>query len=311
MKIYEKEQKISKFGKGENEVVVGGQPGQNPVALIGSIFYEGHGIVSDSKTGEFDKAAAEKEICEAVEFSKSTGNPLILDVVGEAPEALIKYLDFVSEKCEVPFLVDGLTDSIRIPVMRDLHDKGLMDRAIYNSITPDISEAEIELFKELKIQNALVLVMDSKYIMPEKKIELLRGKEGGRKGLVPLIEELNIPNVLIDTGVMDLATIPLSVKACDLVKENFGLPSGCAPANSLSLWPKRDQFGKAGKYAMISSVNSFVVAEGQADFVLFGELNKAKAVFPGVGIIDAFKTYYRRRYLKGDTSKAGPFFKML
>jgi tetrahydromethanopterin S-methyltransferase subunit H len=311
MKLYQKEQKISKFGSGENEVIVGGQPGQNPTCLIGTIFYEGHKIVSDSKTGEFDKAAAEKEIIEAVEFSKSTGNPLILDVVGETPEALIKFLDFVSEKCEVPFLVDGLTDTIRIPVMRYLYEKGLKDRAIYNSITPDISQAEIELFKELKIPNALVLAMHSKYITPEKKIELLKGKDGGPKGLIPIVEELNIPNIIVDTGVMDLATIPLSVKACDLVKETFGYPAGCAPANSLSLWPKKGQFGKEGKYSMVASVNSFVVAEGQADFVLFGEVNKAKVVFPAIGIIDAFRSYYRKRYLKGETSKSGPFYKML
>lgn len=39
---------------------IGGQPGQLPTVMIGSIFYHKHRIVKDEKTGEFDKAKAEE-----------------------------------------------------------------------------------------------------------------------------------------------------------------------------------------------------------------------------------------------------------
>ena len=40
-------------------VKVGGQPGEYPTVLAGTIFYGGHKIISDEKAGVFDKDAAE------------------------------------------------------------------------------------------------------------------------------------------------------------------------------------------------------------------------------------------------------------
>ena len=41
---------------------MGGQPGEYPTVLAGTIFYGGHNIISDEKTGVFDKDAAEERI---------------------------------------------------------------------------------------------------------------------------------------------------------------------------------------------------------------------------------------------------------
>ena len=48
---FEREQQIFNIAG----VKVGGQPGQLPTVLIGSIFYHGHRIVVDQKRGDFDK----------------------------------------------------------------------------------------------------------------------------------------------------------------------------------------------------------------------------------------------------------------
>lgn len=45
MFTFEKTQKIVQIGATR----IGGQPGENPTALIGSIFYERHKIVSNAK----------------------------------------------------------------------------------------------------------------------------------------------------------------------------------------------------------------------------------------------------------------------
>jgi len=73
--------------------------------LIGSIFFEGHKIVSDPFKGEFNEGAAESLIKRQEELYDKTGNPFILDVVGLRSEALARYVDFVSGITEAPFLV--------------------------------------------------------------------------------------------------------------------------------------------------------------------------------------------------------------
>ena len=47
---FEKEQKVFDIAG----VIVGGQPGEYPTVLIGSIFYDRHKIVTDIMKGEFD-----------------------------------------------------------------------------------------------------------------------------------------------------------------------------------------------------------------------------------------------------------------
>ena len=76
-------------------VDIGGQPGELPMVLIGSIFYEGHKIVRDSSKGLFDKDEAEVLIRRQEEMAEVTGNPHIVDVVGSSPEALIRYVDLI------------------------------------------------------------------------------------------------------------------------------------------------------------------------------------------------------------------------
>ena len=86
---------------------IGGQPGELSTLLIGSIFYKGHKIVSDAKKGIFDKEAAEKLIKRQEELSDITGNPCMLDVVINSSEAIDKYLDFVSNVTDYPFVFDA------------------------------------------------------------------------------------------------------------------------------------------------------------------------------------------------------------
>ena len=55
MFIFQKEQVIHTIGG----VRIGGNPGEVPTVLAGSIFYSGHKLVSDSIKGIFDKVEAE------------------------------------------------------------------------------------------------------------------------------------------------------------------------------------------------------------------------------------------------------------
>lgn len=49
---FDKEQVVFDFAG----VKMGGQPGEYPTVLAGTIFYGGHNIISDELTGDFDKS---------------------------------------------------------------------------------------------------------------------------------------------------------------------------------------------------------------------------------------------------------------
>ena len=63
-------------------VKMGGQPGEYPTVLAGTIFYGGHNIISDEKEGIFDKDAAEERIKTMEEMSDVTGNPCVVQTFG-------------------------------------------------------------------------------------------------------------------------------------------------------------------------------------------------------------------------------------
>ena len=52
-----------------HNVKVGGQPGELPTVLIGTIFYEGHKIVKNPMKGEFDRKQAEELLKKQEELS--------------------------------------------------------------------------------------------------------------------------------------------------------------------------------------------------------------------------------------------------
>ena len=55
-------------------VRVGGQPGELPTVMIGSMFYRGDKVVSDQNKAIFDKQAAKQLLLAEQEISNSTGN---------------------------------------------------------------------------------------------------------------------------------------------------------------------------------------------------------------------------------------------
>ena len=97
---FDKEQEVFDFGG----VKMGGQPGEYPTVLAGTIFYGGHNIIDDELTGAFDKARAEQLVNDMAEISDVTGNPYIVQVFGQTEEAIVKYIEYIGEICDAPFL---------------------------------------------------------------------------------------------------------------------------------------------------------------------------------------------------------------
>ncbi|MFH1821349.1 MAG: tetrahydromethanopterin S-methyltransferase subunit H, partial [Methanobacteriota archaeon] len=145
-------QKIFQIGK----VKIGGQPGELPKVLIGTIFYEKHDIVKDPKTGAFDKEKAEELIKKQDGLSELTGNPCMLDIVCTSVESGQRYIDFVAGATDAPISVDIMEPKNKPGILKYVGEAGLADRVLYNSIWFP-KEDEINALKDSKIKAAILL----------------------------------------------------------------------------------------------------------------------------------------------------------
>ncbi len=295
MLSFETEQKVMHIGKNR----IGGNPGENPIAMIGTVFYMKHAALLNEKTGDIDKPLVEAELNEYTEIIEDTKMQGIIDVVGAYPEALIKECEFVADSVDYPFLVDGLNDSSRIPAMEGLKEIGLLDRAILNSIDAATTDESLERLKNIGVRSAVLLTFGSKYIFPKQKLKLLEDT------LIPKARKANIENILVDTAVLDLPSISINFETSHLVKNKFGLPTGFAPSNSIYGWDYIKKYGEVARCGGIASIMVYC-ASAPSDFILFGPIKFAKCIVPSVALISGVNSYYRKRVLRKEISENTP-----
>ena len=186
-------------------VKIGGQPGEYPTVLAGTIFYGGHNIISDEKAGVFDKDAAEERIKTMEEMMDVTGNPCLVQVFGQTEEALVKYLEFVGDISDSPFLIDSTSGEARMAGAKYATEAGLSERAIYNSINMAAEPEEIEAVKESDLSASIVLGFNPMNPTVEGKIGMWEDGDGTiDQGLLQISEECGITKPLMDTAVTPL-----------------------------------------------------------------------------------------------------------
>ena len=296
---FEKEQKVCQIGN----VNIGGQPGENPIVMVGSVFYAKHPALLDEKTGKFDKKIVENEINEFIEIIEDCGMQAIVDVVGSYPDTLVKECEYIADMTDCPFLVDGLNDSSRIPAMAGLKEIGLLDRAILNSIDENTSNESVNRLKEIGVNHAVLLTFGNRSIFPHQKLQLLQEK------LLVSAEKANIKNTIIDTAVLDLPSVAINVETTRLIKEELGLPTGFAPANAVYGWDYVKKYGESSRCGAIASIMTYC-ADAGSDFILFGPVKFAKCVVPSIAMISGINAYYRKRILRKPISDQTPFKKI-
>jgi tetrahydromethanopterin S-methyltransferase subunit H len=145
MRKFDTPQHVYQVGR----VQIGGQPGETPTVLIGSVFWLGQKMVQDANKGIFDAKEAENILNKMQSLSDVSGVPFIVDIVGTTTEAFKKYVTFVSEHCEAPFLTDAMSPKVRMESAEFVKEIGLQDNTIYNSIYKGVQDAELAKIKEL------------------------------------------------------------------------------------------------------------------------------------------------------------------
>ena len=284
-------------------VKLGGRPGELPTVLCGSTFYHGHKIVEDPIRGIFDKKEAEKLINQQDEWSDRTGNPCMVDVVGETDQALIRYLDFVSKVTDAPMLLNGPTPTVRMKAAEFAAEIGLLDRIIYTSINFTVKQDELRFIKEKRIRSVMIQTFNPKNPMPSGSLAILQ-----REGLLEQAQKHGVTKPLLLPPVLDVPSIGLAIETVRLLKEKFGLPVGVAPCGVIGQWAKGRE--KSLKKICTTGVLGLVQSAG-ADLIIYGAIRKAPYVFPVCAVIDAIIAYTSRIYGIGPLTKEHPFYKYL
>jgi tetrahydromethanopterin S-methyltransferase subunit H len=263
-----------------NGVKIGGEPGEVPTVMVGSMFHTGDRNVSNHAKGIFDQEKAEKQIRDAEEIGDATGLSTMIDLVAENETAASQYINFVVETTEMPIYLDVVSEAAQTEAIRYVAEIGVKERIILNSITPHTGEIVYKALKETGLKSAVILTLGNKYILSTNKEPII-------EEVVPKAEKAGIENIIIDTVVLDIPTLGVAAKAIDKVKDKYGYPCGCGAHNALASWKRlKEKYDKDAQTIVRGVINALPPIIG-ADFVLFGALKNAKLFYPAVAMVDA------------------------
>lgn len=278
MRKFNSPQQIYKIGR----VSIGGQPGETPTVLVGSIFWLGQKMVQDANKGVFDPKEAENIINKMQTLSDETGVPFILDIVGTTTEAFKKYVQFVADHTEAPFLTDAMSPRVRMESAQFVKEIGLQDNTIYNSIYKGVQEAELQKIKELGIKTSIVLA-------DNPKDGSFQGKMAVLDEALDMAKRAGIEQVLIDCAIPAFAPdMGITVRAIPEIKEKFGYPTGLGTGNVVTTmgWVKA-HVPKEFRKATVTATNAIMQVQG-ADWLMFGPAEQSDYVFPAVAVVDTY-----------------------
>ncbi len=288
---YDTPQKVYEVGRAK----VGGNPGEYPTVLAGSIFYNKEKIFADPKDGAkgiFNKEGAEKLIRDQEEMSDTTGNKVWVQIVSETEESMIKYIEWYSNIGKDAFLVDSTVASARIAGAKRADEMGISDRVIYNSINAAVKQEEIDAIKPLKFTSAIILGFNAVDMSVKGRMEMFtKGGAGQGKGMLTLGTEKGITRPLLDVAATPLGSgSGATYRSIFAVKSQLGEPVGGGYHNIPSAWAWLKKFkklpGKEGAY-MPSDIGSNLIAITLgANFCLYGPIEHAVEVFPAVAMND-------------------------
>jgi len=278
MQKFNSPQHVYKIGR----VQIGGQPGETPTVLIGSIFWLGQKMVQDANKGVFDPKEAENIINKMQTLSDESGVPFILDIVGTTTEAFKKYVSFVADHSEAPFLTDAMSPKGRMESAQFVKEIGLQDKTIYNSIYKGVQETELQKIKELGIKTSIVLA-------DNPKDGSFQGKMSVLDEALDMAKRAGIEQILIDCAIPAFAPdMGITVRAIPAIKEKFGYPTGLGTGNVVTTmgWVKA-HVAKEFRKGTVTATNSIMQVQG-ANWLMFGPAEQSEYVFPAVAVVDTY-----------------------
>ena len=285
MLSFSKEQQVVEIGN----VKLGGQPGNVPTVLFGTVFY--------GKKYRQPDAAVLIELREFIrsqaDMGRLTGNPAVVDVFLDKTENIEPRLSLVLDEVgENAFSVDIPESEVRQEVLRYAAETGISDRMILNSFNLAAGEKELEVLKKFPPGAAILLGYNPRDFSTDGRMDIIETGAGYlEKGLMELARDLGIENILLDTGATPFDhNAAETLRAIPVMKNRWGLPVGCAIHNTVESWLWMKEYRKRHRDVYLTcdaGSNALPILMG-ADFCVYGPIRNAGSVFPMVAMVDKF-----------------------
>ncbi len=282
--VFAKKQRICNIGG----IKIGGQPGDNPPVVIGSMFHEGDHLVEDRSARSFNRARAADLIKRQEQLSEETGIPALVDLEARTADEMKAYLDFYLGVSDAPFAIDMWNAKARMEVARHIASLGIQDKVLYNSLTHfdnNLADSATEL-KGLGFRHVVVQTYQKAAMLPEETLKSL-------DEMLTIIGPDTFDSVLVDTASVNLPAIAFSCLASRLVKERFGLPAGCCPTAGTFSWKKaRALWGEEG-LKVIDVAEHALSSLMWNDFLFCGPIARAPRMFPALAATEMIRAVFR------------------
>ncbi|MBU0497239.1 MAG: hypothetical protein KKC68_04175 [Candidatus Thermoplasmatota archaeon] len=270
------------------DVIFGGQPGEHATVLFGGLFFKG--------APDYEFAA--NELTTMYNLSSQTGIPAIPDFFIKKEEYINDILDFIKKTIppNKPFSIDIIEPALKIQTLHKLHDKKLLNRTIYNSIHIGVTEQEQETLAQYPPAMAILVAFNPKDTSPDGKIEVLEnGAHLRENGLFDVAKQCNIEKILIDTAALAPGqNSGAAISALPVIKEEYGLPSGCAIHNVVEKSSWLNTF--SGSRDIVDIASNLNIPLFGGDFALYGPMQHAPKLFPLIAWQDILVAEYAEQY---------------
>jgi len=281
---FTKEQKVFDI----SGISIGGQPGMYPTVLFGGLFFKGEPDFDDAK----------RHLQTLYDRSKQTGVPVIPDFFIRKVEYIEPILSFIEKVIpkKHPFSIDIIESSLKLQTLEQLARRKLLPRTIYNSIHIGMTKEENEALRTYTPEAAIVVAFNPKDKSPDGKIEVLEnGAHLMEAGLLETARQIGIKKLLIDTAALAPGeNSGAAIAALPVIKEEYGLPAGCAIHNVVEKSRWLNDFPFAKKTVDVSSNNTIPLFGG--DYALFGPIENAELVVPLIAWQDILVSEYTENY---------------
>ncbi|MGE4274538.1 MAG: hypothetical protein AB7E27_00575 [Candidatus Methanomethylophilaceae archaeon] len=258
----------------------GAQPGKGRTVMVASLFYPGHGLVTDRHAGQVKLDQLRQKVSRCEEIGKELGQPVAYMLYSETETAARSYLEVMAELSSAPLFLESPRAEVKRAGMAAGAEMGISERLVYNSLNAGSSEEEWRSLAENEVDASVILAFNPSDISTKGRIYLL--DDGGdllKEGLLQKAERHGIKRPLIDTAATGFDQMAgSSLRSILVAKAKWGLPCGCALHNSVETWgpfqDMDDEKRKLFRYVDLAAV-TLPIASG-ADFVMYGPVEFAE-----------------------------------
>ncbi|TYP58548.1 tetrahydromethanopterin S-methyltransferase subunit H family protein [Thermosediminibacter litoriperuensis] len=263
------------------DAMIGGPFGLTTGLVVGSIFYDKHSIVSDPFAGEFDQSRAAELVDRVNKLSKRYGVQMAFDIIAASPEAMERFLEFVSARTSLPLLINATEAETRIAGLEAGAKLGILNRSIYASLNEDTEDEELEVLGRHRPAAVMILASDVSNPTPEGTCEMIENY------YYPMLKEIGVVAPIVDVGTMDPPSIGLNIRQIQAVRERFGYPAGCAFSNCFPQWTSVKKLGREWVNLSLATALAVCRAAG-ADYLHYGIIEKAPIAAHVSGTAEVF-----------------------